>query len=96
MRKVTLPAGSHHGGLLTMGSVLKVTANRTTISAIIRGYSCGIGGGDSGNSFCQKKAPRPKPGRFEFPPVPSELRASYPKGDEVGADEQGCCLPVKA
>ncbi len=29
--------GSHRGGLLTMGSVLKVTANGTTTSPIIRG-----------------------------------------------------------
>lgn len=37
MRKVSLPPGSHRGGLLTMGSVLKVTANGTTTSPIIRG-----------------------------------------------------------
>ncbi len=37
MRKVTLPQDSHRGGLLTMGSVLKVTANGTTTSPIIRG-----------------------------------------------------------
>ncbi len=37
MRKVTLPTDSHRGGLLTMGSVLKVTANGTTTSPIIRG-----------------------------------------------------------
>ena len=37
MRKVTLPIESHRGGLLTMGSVLKVTANGTTTSPIIRG-----------------------------------------------------------
>ena len=32
MRKVTLPPESHRGGVLTMGSVLKVTANGTTTS----------------------------------------------------------------
>ena len=37
MRKVPLPPGSHRGGLLTMGSILKVTANGTTTSPIIRG-----------------------------------------------------------
>ncbi len=37
MRKVMLPSNSHRGGLLTMGSVLKVTANGTTTSPIIRG-----------------------------------------------------------
>ncbi len=37
MRKVTLTSDSHRGGLLTMGSVLKVTANGTTTSPIIRG-----------------------------------------------------------
>ena len=37
MRKVTLPSHSHRGGLLTMGSILKVTANGTTTSPIIRG-----------------------------------------------------------
>jgi hypothetical protein len=37
MRKVSLPPGSHRGGVLTMGSVLKVTANGTTTSPIIRG-----------------------------------------------------------
>ncbi len=37
MRKITLPPESHRGGLLTMGSVLKVTANGTTTSPVIRG-----------------------------------------------------------
>jgi uncharacterized protein DUF1592/uncharacterized protein DUF1588/uncharacterized protein DUF1587/uncharacterized protein DUF1585/uncharacterized protein DUF1595 len=36
-RKVALPPGSHRGGVLTMGSVLKVTANGTTTSPVIRG-----------------------------------------------------------
>jgi hypothetical protein len=37
MRRVTLPAGSHRGGVMTMGSVLKVTANGTTTSPVLRG-----------------------------------------------------------
>ena len=37
MRKVALTPESHRGGLLTMGSVLKVTANGTTTSPVIRG-----------------------------------------------------------
>jgi hypothetical protein len=37
MRKVALPPTSHRGGVLTMGSVLKVTANGTTTSPILRG-----------------------------------------------------------
>ncbi len=36
-QKVTLPPGSHRGGLLTMASVLKVTANGTTTSPVLRG-----------------------------------------------------------
>lgn len=36
-RKVKLPPGSHRGGLLTMASVLKVTANGTTTSPVVRG-----------------------------------------------------------
>ena len=36
-RKVTLPADSHRGGVLTMAGVLKVTANGTTTSPILRG-----------------------------------------------------------
>jgi len=36
-RKVTLPPESHRGGVLTMASVLKVTANGTTTSPILRG-----------------------------------------------------------
>ncbi len=36
-QKVTLPPGSHRGGILTMASVLKVTANGTTTSPVIRG-----------------------------------------------------------
>ncbi len=36
-RKVPLPPGSHRGGLLTMASVLKVTANGTTTSPVTRG-----------------------------------------------------------
>lgn len=37
MRRVTLPPGSHRGGVLTMASVLKVTANGTTTSPVLRG-----------------------------------------------------------
>ncbi len=37
MRKVTLPPDSPRGGVMTMGSVLKVTANGTTTSPILRG-----------------------------------------------------------
>ncbi len=36
-QKVKLPPGSHRGGLLTMASVLKVTANGTTTSPVLRG-----------------------------------------------------------
>lgn len=36
-RKTTLPPDSHRGGLLTMASVLKVTANGTTTSPVMRG-----------------------------------------------------------
>ncbi len=36
-RKVTLPPGTHRGGVLTMASVLKVTANGTTTSPVTRG-----------------------------------------------------------
>ncbi|MCI0681074.1 MAG: DUF1592 domain-containing protein [Gemmataceae bacterium] len=35
--KVPLPKGSHRGGLLTMASVLKVTANGTYTSPVLRG-----------------------------------------------------------
>ncbi len=37
MRRVALGADSHRGGVLTMGSVLKVTANGTTTSPVSRG-----------------------------------------------------------
>lgn len=37
IRAVKLPAGSHRGGLLTQGAVLKVSANGTSTSPIIRG-----------------------------------------------------------
>lgn len=37
MRRVSLPPDSHRGGLLTMGGILKVTANGTTTSPIVRG-----------------------------------------------------------
>jgi cytochrome c553 len=36
-RKVKLPPESHRGGVLTMASVLKVTANGTTTSPVMRG-----------------------------------------------------------
>jgi mono/diheme cytochrome c family protein len=36
-RKVPLPADNHRGGVLTMASVLKVTANGTTTSPVTRG-----------------------------------------------------------
>src|SRR4029077_20526648 len=36
-RKVALPPESHRGGVLTMAAVLKVTANGTTASPILRG-----------------------------------------------------------
>jgi len=38
MRRVTLPAGSERGGLLTMASVLKISANGTTTSPVLRGH----------------------------------------------------------
>jgi hypothetical protein len=37
MRKVTLPPGSRRGGVLTMAGVLKVTANGTNTSPVMRG-----------------------------------------------------------
>lgn len=37
MRRVPLPANSHRGGILTMASVLKVSANGTTTSPVVRG-----------------------------------------------------------
>jgi hypothetical protein len=37
LRKVTLPQGSHRGGVMTMGAVLKVTANGTNTSPVVRG-----------------------------------------------------------
>jgi mono/diheme cytochrome c family protein len=37
IRRVSLPAGSVRGGLLTQASVLKVTANGTTTSPVLRG-----------------------------------------------------------
>ncbi len=36
-RKVILPPGSHRGGLLTQASILKVTANGTLSSPVVRG-----------------------------------------------------------
>jgi hypothetical protein len=38
MRRVTLPADSVRGGLLTEASILKVTANGTTTSPVLRGH----------------------------------------------------------
>jgi mono/diheme cytochrome c family protein len=38
MRRVTLPRGSERGGLMTMASVLKITANGTTTSPVLRGH----------------------------------------------------------
>ena len=38
MRRVTLPADSVRGGLVTQASVLKVTANGTTTSPVVRGH----------------------------------------------------------
>ena len=38
MRRVVLPSGSERGGLMTMASVLKVTANGTTTSPVLRGH----------------------------------------------------------
>ena len=37
MRKVTLPTGSPFGGLLTQAAILKVSANGTTTSPVVRG-----------------------------------------------------------
>jgi hypothetical protein len=37
LRKVSLPADSVRGGVLTQGSVLKITANGTTTSPVVRG-----------------------------------------------------------
>src|SRR5690606_30985304 len=37
MRRVALPTGTPRGGLMTQASVLKVTANGTTTSPVLRG-----------------------------------------------------------
>lgn len=37
LRKATLPPGSHRGGVLTHASVLKITANGTSTSPVLRG-----------------------------------------------------------
>ena len=37
LKKVTLPPGSHRGGILTQGAILKITANGTTTSPVKRG-----------------------------------------------------------
>ncbi len=37
MRKVPLPPGSHRGGVLTQASILKITANGTLSSPVLRG-----------------------------------------------------------
>lgn len=37
IRKVPLPPGSHRGGILTQASILKVTANGTVTSPVVRG-----------------------------------------------------------
>jgi len=38
MRRVSLPRDSERGGLMTMASVLKITANGTTTSPVLRGH----------------------------------------------------------
>ncbi|HUQ08917.1 MAG TPA: DUF1592 domain-containing protein [Steroidobacteraceae bacterium] len=38
MRRVNLPRDSERGGLMTMASVLKITANGTTTSPVLRGH----------------------------------------------------------
>lgn len=37
LRRVTVPAGSSRGGVLTQGAILKVTANGTNTSPVVRG-----------------------------------------------------------
>lgn len=37
IRRVSLPPGSHRGGVITQGAVLKVSANGTTTSPVVRG-----------------------------------------------------------
>ena len=37
LRRVTLPPGTHRGGMLTQGAILKVTANGNTTSPVVRG-----------------------------------------------------------
>jgi len=37
LRRVSLPAGTHRGGVLSQGAILKVTANGNTTSPVVRG-----------------------------------------------------------
>lgn len=37
LRRVTLPSGTHRGGLLSQGAILKVTANGNNTSPVVRG-----------------------------------------------------------
>ena len=67
-RKVTLPPDSHRGGVLTMASVLKVTANGTTTSPVMRGAWVL-------DRILGTPPPQPPAGR-------AGRRAGHPRGDD--------------
>ena len=65
-RKVTLPPGSLRGGVLTQASVLKVTANGTNTSPVVRGVWVL-------NNILGKPTPPPPPG---VPAVEPDIRGA--------------------
>jgi mono/diheme cytochrome c family protein len=65
-RKVTLPAGSVRGGVLTQASVLKVTANGTNTSPVLRGVWVL-------NNILGKPSPPPPPG---VPAIEPDIRGA--------------------
>jgi len=77
-RKVALPTGSHRGGVMTMAGILKVTANGTTTSPIVRGawiLDCILG------------TPPPKP-NFNVEAVEPDIRGATTIRDQLAKHRQ--------
>jgi hypothetical protein len=73
VHKVALPKGTHRGGVLTQASVLKVTANGTNTSPVIRGNWVL-------DKLLDKPAPPPPPG---VPAVEPDIRGATTIRDQL-------------
>jgi len=85
-RKVVLPRDSHRGGVMTMGSVLKVTADGTNTTPVKRGAWVL-------DRLLGKPPPEPPP---DVPSLPPDRRGATTIREQLAKHRQGSCAACHA